>query len=81
MLINPRYLLTGGGGIAQHEDTPLPSTNRLRVPEAGQVIVDSSLPTSILVHGNLSSSIELFVSHKGGRVWFIKCIILKGGGS
>ena len=54
MLINPLFLLTGGVGIAMHTKTPLPSTSRLRVPEADldqviQVIQDSSLPTSILV--------------------------------
>ena len=83
MLINPLFLLTGGVGIAMHTKTPLPSTSRLRVPEADldqviQVIQDSSLPTSILVHGNLSSSIQRFVSHKGRRRSFTKYIVLKG---
>ncbi|XP_068745122.1 putative ferric-chelate reductase 1 isoform X3 [Montipora capricornis] len=47
--------VNSGDGIAQHYTIPLSSTNRLRVPEADldQVILDSSLPTSILVHGIL----------------------------
>ncbi|XP_068707880.1 uncharacterized protein [Montipora foliosa] len=65
-----------GGGIAQHTTTPLPSTNRLRVPDAVQVIGDSSLPTSILVHGMLMAIawtgfafVGLFTARYMRKVW------------